>query len=151
MSLHVLAGTFRVLSPERIVNALQLVNNLLIGDDIIQRRIPEPGAAVMKIIQKFLQNRIPGRLMNGRMKAAIDFDQAIVPAVFVLLITTRSFLDEPIQLFQLIRPDANGRQLAGQPFEFYFDFKCTAYFLNINRREDRDMLEARMKQRTVSE
>ena len=99
MPFHVFAGTFRVLSPERIVNALQLLNNLLIGDDIIQRRIPEPGTAVMQIIQKFLQNRIPGRLMNGRMKAAIDFDQPIVPAVFVLLITTSSFLDEPIQLF----------------------------------------------------
>ena len=53
----------------------------------------------MKIIQKFFQNRIPGRLMNDRMKAAIDFDQAIVPLVFVLLMVTSRFPDEPIQLF----------------------------------------------------
>ena len=70
--------------------------------------------------------------MNDRMKAAIDFNQAIVLVVFLLLNITSSLPDEPIQRFQLVGPDTHGRQLAGQPFELYFDLKCTANFLNIN-------------------
>ena len=53
----------------------------------------------MKIIQKFLQNRILRCMVNDRMKAAVDFNQAIVPVVFVLSIPTSSLPDEPIQRF----------------------------------------------------
>jgi hypothetical protein len=84
----------------------------------------------MKISQEFLQNRILSGLMNNRMKAAVDFDQAFVQAVFVLLITVSGFPNEPIQLCQLIGLDAHGRQLTGQPFEFYFDLKRATDFMN---------------------
>ena len=71
--------------------------------------------------------------MNDGMKAAIDFDQTIVPVVALLLIPTSGFLNELIQLFQLIGLDAYGCQLARQTLKLYFDLKRIANFLNINR------------------
>ena len=88
----------------------------------------------MQVIQKLPKNLILGRLMYEMMKAAVDFNQPIMPAVFTLLIALGRFIDEFIQLCHLIGLDAHSGQFTGQSLEFYFNFKSTADFMNIDLR-----------------
>ena len=66
--LHVAAGTFSISLGEGLIYVFHLVEDILVGDNLAQGGTPQARAAVMKIIQKFLQNRILSRLQDDVMK-----------------------------------------------------------------------------------
>lgn len=67
--LHVAAGTYCIPRCKGLVYTFHLVEDILGGNDLAQGGTPQARAAVMKIIQKFFQNRILSRLQDDAMKS----------------------------------------------------------------------------------
>jgi hypothetical protein len=79
--LHVKAGIFGITLFQGLVDGFHLVEDIPVGDDLTQRGTPQARTAVMKIIQKFFQNRVVRRLKDDAMEPCFELYQTMVPVL----------------------------------------------------------------------